>query len=111
MVDGLIRLMNTPHEVTGPINLGNPHEITMLELASNVLDLVGGNSELVHEALPADDPTQRRPTIEQAEAVLGWKPTTTLTEGLARTVDYFRSTASDVAPDMTYDVSRGRARN
>jgi UDP-glucuronate decarboxylase len=105
LVDGLIRLMNTSHEVTGPINLGNPHEITMLELASRVLELVGGDSRLVYEALPSDDPLQRQPVIDQAEAVLGWKPTTSLADGLARTVEYFRVNAGSA--EAIYDSSRG----
>jgi UDP-glucuronate decarboxylase len=91
MVDGLVRLMNTPHDVTGPINLGNPTEMTMLQLASKVVELVGGSSRIEHGPLPADDPVQRKPAIEQAAAVLDWRPTTTLDVGLARTVDYFRA--------------------
>jgi UDP-glucuronate decarboxylase len=91
MVDGLVRLMNTPHDVTGPINLGNPTEMTMLQLASKVLELVGGSSRIEHGPLPADDPVQRKPAIGQAAAVLDWRPTTTLDVGLARTVDYFRA--------------------
>ena len=91
LVDGLIRLMNTPHEVTGPINLGNPGEFTMLELASKVIDLVGSDSTIEYQPLPADDPVQRRPNIDQARDVLAWKPTVELDEGLARTIDYFRS--------------------
>jgi UDP-glucuronate decarboxylase len=90
LVDGLIRLMNTPHEVTGPINLGNPNEFTMSELADKVLALVGGSSELQHHPLPADDPTQRQPTIDQAKNLLGWTPQVQLDEGLLRTIDYFR---------------------
>jgi UDP-glucuronate decarboxylase len=105
MVDGLIRLMETPHEVTGPINLGNPHEITMLELASHVLELVGGTSKLIHEPLPADDPVQRQPVIDQAKSVLDWKPTTELADGLARTVDYFRSHAASLSADQVYDLN------
>jgi UDP-glucuronate decarboxylase len=92
MVDALDRMMNTPHEVTGPINLGNPYEMTMLELASKVLEFVGGTSSLEYRPLPADDPVQRQPTIDQAAALLDWKPTTHLDDGLARTIDYFRST-------------------
>jgi UDP-glucuronate decarboxylase len=91
MVDALIRLMNTPHEVTGPINLGNPYEMTMLELASKVLEFVGGSSKLEYRPLPADDPVQRQPAIEQAAAVLDWRPTTGLDDGLARTIEYFRT--------------------
>jgi UDP-glucuronate decarboxylase len=90
LVDGLIRLMNTPHEVTGPINLGNPNEFTMSELAGKVLALAGGSSELQHHPLPTDDPTQRQPTIDQAKNLLGWTPQVQLDEGLTRTIDYFR---------------------
>jgi UDP-glucuronate decarboxylase len=90
LVDGLLSLMNTPHEVTGPINLGNPSEITMLELAKLVLDISGNNSGIEYAPLPQDDPQRRRPAIEQAQQVLGWQPTTRLVEGLERTVDYFR---------------------
>jgi len=91
MVDGLIRLMNTPHEVTGPINLGNPHEFTMLELAERVIDTVGGGAEIEYRPLPADDPTQRQPNIERAMQTLDWKPRIELDEGLAQTVSYFRT--------------------
>jgi UDP-glucuronate decarboxylase len=90
LVDGLVSLMNTPHEVTGPINLGNPGEITMLELAKLILDIVGNNSGIDYAPLPQDDPQRRCPAIEQAQRVLGWQPTTRLVEGLERTVDYFR---------------------
>ena len=90
LVDGLIRLMNTPHEVTGPINLGNPAEFTMSELAAKVLAATGGRSELAFHPLPQDDPAQRRPIIEQARDVLGWAPRIELDEGLGHTIDYFR---------------------
>jgi UDP-glucuronate decarboxylase len=90
LVDGLMRLMNTPHEVTGPINLGNPNEFTMSELAERVLRMVGGSSELVHHPLPVDDPTQRQPDIAQAQEVLGWTPRVELEEGLAHTIEYFK---------------------
>ena len=89
MVDALIRLMDTPSEVTGPINLGNPHEFTMLELAHKVIELVGDGT-IEHRPRPADDPIQRRPDIAQAQELLDWKPTIDLDEGLVRTVDYFR---------------------
>ena len=89
MVDALIRLMDTPSEVTGPINLGNPHEFTMLELAQKVIELVGDGT-IEHRPRPADDPVQRRPDIAQAQELLDWKPTIDLDEGLVRTVDYFR---------------------
>jgi UDP-glucuronate decarboxylase len=90
LVDGLIRLMNSPHEVTGPINLGNPCEFTMLELATKVIDLVGKGGRIEYRPLPQDDPVQRRPNIDQAGQVLGWKPTVELDEGLSRTIAYFR---------------------
>src|SRR5690348_16591554 len=91
VVEGLILLMNTPHEVTGPINLGNPDELTLLELASKVVDLVGGPGRVEHRPLPKDDPMRRRPDITLGELVLGWKPTVDLDQGLARTVEHFRS--------------------
>jgi UDP-glucuronate decarboxylase len=91
MVDGLIRLMNTPHEVTGPINLGNPNEMTMNELAAQVLELVGGESAIEYRPLPADDPVQRQPNISLANQVLDWRPSVGLEQGLKQTVDYFRA--------------------
>ena len=91
VVEGLILLMNTPYEVTGPINLGNPDELTLLELASKVVDLVGGPGRVEHRPLPEDDPMRRRPDITLGELVLGWKPTVDLDQGLARTVEHFRS--------------------
>ena len=89
LVDGLMRLMDSGDEVTGPINLGNPGEFTMLELAQMVLELTGSRSELTLRPLPADDPRQRRPVIDQAREALGWAPRTALKEGLARTIAYF----------------------
>ena len=95
LVDGLMRLMDTPHEVTGPVNLGNPHEFTMLELANKVIDLIGKGGRIEFAPLPADDPVQRRPNIDKARELLGWKPAVELHEGLARTIDYFsRSSVS-----------------
>jgi UDP-glucuronate decarboxylase len=90
LVDGLIRLMNTPHEVTGPINLGNPSEFTVLELAELVVGITRSSSSLVHRPIPQDDPVRRRPSIEQAKGALGWEPLTQLDLGLRRTIDYFR---------------------
>jgi UDP-glucuronate decarboxylase len=92
LVDGLIKLMESPADVTGPINLGNPGEFTMLELAEMVLQLTGSRSQIVHHPLPQDDPRQRRPDIGQARKLLGWAPTIPLQKGLDRTVQYFRST-------------------
>ncbi len=91
MVDGLVRLMETSDEVTGPVNLGRPIEFTMIELARTVIDIVGSSSELVFQPLPPDDPVQRRPDITLARTVLGWEPKVELREGLTRTVEYFRT--------------------
>jgi UDP-glucuronate decarboxylase len=91
LVEGLVRLMESPEEVTGPVNLGNPGEFTMMELAQAVLELTGSPSEIRFEPLPSDDPTRRRPDISLAESTLGWSPVTPLAAGLPRTVDYFRS--------------------
>ena len=89
LVDALMLLMATPHEVTGPINLGNPVEFTMLELAEQVLELTGSSSPIEHRPLPQDDPTRRRPDITRAGETLGWAPTTQLRDGLERTIGYF----------------------
>ena len=89
LVEGLIRLMETGDDVTGPVNLGNPGEFTMLELAEKVTELAQGE-QIRHEPLPADDPTRRRPDIGRAQDLLGWAPTIELDEGLKRTVEYFR---------------------
>jgi UDP-glucuronate decarboxylase len=89
LVDGLIRLMETPEEVTGPINLGNPGEFTMRELAELVLELTGSASSIEFQPLPADDPRQRKPDISKAETVLDWRPSTPLRDGLAKTIAYF----------------------
>jgi len=90
LVDGLIKLMESPREVVGPINLGNPGEFSMLELAQQVIAEVGGSSTIEYQPLPQDDPTQRQPNIDRANKTLGWSPTIDLAEGLRRTVAYFR---------------------
>ncbi|MFY8142260.1 MAG: UDP-glucuronic acid decarboxylase family protein [Caulobacter sp.] len=89
LVDGLIRLMNTGDEVTGPINLGNPVEFTMKQLAELVLELTGSPSTIVHRPLPSDDPRQRQPDITLAKQVLDWTPTAPLKVGLMKTIEYF----------------------
>ena len=91
LVEGLISLMNSGKEVTGPVNLGNPGEFSISELAEKVVALVGSDSKIVYEPLPADDPLQRKPDISQAQELLGWQPTIPLDEGLPRTVEYFRT--------------------
>ena len=97
LIDGLIRLMNTPDDVTGPINIGNPKEFTILELATRVIELTGSRSRIVHRPLPQDDPRQRRPDISRANDVLKWVPKTELSEGLARTIAYFEELLKDDA--------------
>lgn len=89
LVDGLVRLMITPDDFTGPVNLGNPVEMTMLELATLVLDLTGSASPLTHRPLPQDDPRQRQPDITLARNTLGWEPKVALRDGLLRTIEYF----------------------
>ena len=96
LIEGLIRLMNTPDDVTGPVNLGNPVEFTIRELAEQVLAKTRSASELLQEPLPEDDPRQRQPDIDLARALLDWQPVVPLAEGLDRTIDYFRRIGSDV---------------
>ena len=90
LIDGFVRLMNTAPEITGPINLGNPGEYTMLELAENVLRLVGSKSKLTFKPLPQDDPRQRKPDISLAKEKLDWQPKVNLDEGLKETIAYFK---------------------
>ncbi len=89
LVDGLIRLMDSGDSVIGPLNLGNPGEFTIRQLAEMVLDLTGSSSKIVHRPLPVDDPKQRKPDISKAQEALGWRPTVPLREGLMKTVAYF----------------------
>jgi UDP-glucuronate decarboxylase len=89
LVEALIRLMNTADEITGPINLGNPGEFTIRELAERIIALSGSRSKIVFQPLPADDPKQRKPDISQARSLLGWSPTVALDEGLKKTLTYF----------------------
>ncbi|SFK27581.1 UDP-glucuronic acid decarboxylase family protein [Methylorubrum salsuginis] len=89
LIEAMMRMMATGPEVTGPINIGNPGEFTIRELAEAVIDLTGSTSKLVHRPLPPDDPRQRRPDITKAQTVLGWEPTIALREGLTKTIAYF----------------------
>ena len=89
LIEGLVRLMNSSPEITGPINLGNPDEFSMLELAELVLELTGSKSKLEYRDLPIDDPVRRQPDISRAKQELGWEPSIPLREGLARTIAYF----------------------
>ncbi len=90
LIDGFVRLMEQD-KLVGPVNIGNPGEFTMLELAEKVIQLTGTQSRIVYEALPADDPKQRQPDIELAKTELGWEPRVSPDEGLVETIDYFRS--------------------
>ncbi|KIO46903.1 MULTISPECIES: UDP-glucuronic acid decarboxylase family protein [Porphyromonadaceae] len=90
LVEGMIRTMQTDDSFTGPVNIGNPNEFTILELAHQILELTGSKSKIVFKPLPSDDPKQRKPDITMAEKVLDWKPAIPLREGLLRTIDYFR---------------------
>jgi UDP-glucuronate decarboxylase len=95
LIDGLVRLMAAPAEVTGPLNIGNPAEFSVLELATMVVELIGSHSRIVHCPRPDDDPKQRRPDISRAQDLLDWKPHTVLKEGLMRTIGYFHRLLSD----------------
>jgi UDP-glucuronate decarboxylase len=114
MVSGFLKMMDTDRDITGPINLGNPNEMTVRELADVILDITGSRSKIVHRPLPPDDPRQRRPDISEAHKVLDWKPRTPLREGLIKTIAYFEqllaegkippSTTETVIPEQTIRV-------
>jgi UDP-glucuronate decarboxylase len=89
MIVGLVSMMETSPDIVGPINLGNPNELSVRALAETIRELTGSRSKIVHQPLPAYDPEKRRPDISEAERLLGWRPTTSLKEGLARTIPYF----------------------
>ena len=103
LVDALVRLMTTPDEVTGPINLGNPAEMTVKALAERVIALTGSRSKIEYRPLPQDDPKQRQPDIARAKETLGWAPTTPLEAGLAKTVAYFDQLlkSGEATPDLS----------
>jgi UDP-glucuronate decarboxylase len=107
LVDALVRLMATPDEVTGPINLGNPAEMTVKGLAERVIALTGSRSRIEYRPLPEDDPKQRQPDIARARETLGWAPTTPLDEGLARTVAYFDRLlkSGEATPDLSRRIA------
>jgi UDP-glucuronate decarboxylase len=94
LIEGFVRLMNQD-DVIGPMNIGNPGEFTILELAQKVIAQTGSKSKIIHEALPLDDPKQRQPDITQARKVLGWEPTVSLDEGLKPTIAYFDKVLSE----------------
>jgi UDP-glucuronate decarboxylase len=90
LIDGFVRLMESPESFTGPVNLGNPTEFSILELTEKIIRLTGSKSKHVFLPLPQDDPTQRKPDIALAKAQLGWEPKVPLEEGLVKTIDYFK---------------------
>lgn len=92
LLDGMIRMMNTGEEITGPINVGNPGEFTILQLAEMVIRMTGSKSKIIYNPLPSDDPMQRKPDITKAKEILGWQPTIALEEGLKHTIEYFKNT-------------------
>jgi UDP-glucuronate decarboxylase len=91
MIDGLVKMMSSPDDYTGPVNIGNPNEYSILELARKILEKTGSRSKIAYKPLPQDDPLKRRPDITLAKKRLGWEPATDLTEGLKRTIEYFQS--------------------
>jgi UDP-glucuronate decarboxylase len=100
LIEAFIRLMASDRQITGPINLGNPEEFTMLELAQLVLELASSSSPIVFKPLPSDDPKQRRPQIQMAKQLLDWEPTTSVRQGLIKTIDYFREVLSYTAQPL-----------
>jgi UDP-glucuronate decarboxylase len=97
LIEAFVRLVNTEDDCTGPMNLGNPGEFSIRELAERVIAMTGSKSRVVYRPLPSDDPTQRQPDIRLAREKLSWEPHVPLAEGLARTIDYFRDFVSGAA--------------
>jgi UDP-glucuronate decarboxylase len=97
LVEAILRMIETPKNVTGPINIGNPNEFTIRELAELVIELTGTKGKIMHEPLPSDDPRQRQPDIAKAREVLGWEPKTQLRVGLVKTIGYFDRLLSEEA--------------
>jgi len=109
LVDGLLRLMETPDEVTGPVNLGNPVEFTIRQLAETVISLTGSSSKIAYRPLPEDDPRQRCPDIGLAQNLLGWTPRVQLRDGLMKTVEYFERLLRQVPRDERLPVPSANA--
>lgn len=91
LIEGMVKMMNTDDSIIGPVNLGNPHELTILELAEKIIRISGSNSKIVFKELPNDDPRQRQPDISLANKQLEWQPTIELNEGLQYMIDYFKN--------------------
>ena len=95
LIEGMVRMMNSGDDFTGPVNIGNPGEFTMLELAEKIIAMTGSYSKIVFHPLPSDDPKMRRPNIELAKSKLSWSPQVNLDEGLEKTIAYFKSKANN----------------
>ena len=106
-VGGIVKLLMAPDtpDIHDPVNIGNPHELTVMEIARKVLSLTASSSKIVHEPLPQDDPKVRRPDITRAQKLLGWNPTIALEEGLRRTIDYFRTKLNTASSRLSGDAS------
>jgi len=94
LINGIVKLMETPDSITGPINIGNPDEFSIKELAEKIIEITGSKSKITFEPLPTDDPTQRKPNISKAKEILKWEPKIKLEEGLVKTIEYFKKTLS-----------------
>jgi UDP-glucuronate decarboxylase len=102
LIDAIVLMMDTPEDVTGPINLGNETEFTVAQLAGLVIKLTNSKSKLIHKPIPADDPRQRKPDTRLADRVLGWKATTPLEVGLQWTINYFDALLGDIPPSRQH---------
>jgi UDP-glucuronate decarboxylase len=111
LIEGCVRLMATPDDFTGPVNLGNPMEITVRELARNILRLTGSRSSLVYNPLPSDDPRRRQPDISLARDVLNWQPVAVLEEGLLKTIEYLDQLLSTPGYKIPSAVTNGLERH
>ena len=111
LIDGFVRFMGSPDDFVGPVNLGNPTEVSVRELANMILDITGSQSRLVFERLPSDDPRQRQPDVALAKTRLGWAPQVGLEDGLLRTIEYFEALLSRPKRKVTKGISRRRERD
>jgi len=102
LVEGMIRMMASSDEFTGPVNIGNPIEFTILELAEKVIQLTGSTSKIIHKPLPSDDPMMRQPDITLAKKELDWSPEIDLEEGLIKTIEFFKSDIFKLMPEKSY---------
>ncbi len=111
LINGMIKMMNTPGSVQGPINLGNPNELTIGMLAEKIIEITQSASEIIHKPLPQNDPERRKPDISQAKDLLDWKPTVELEQGLEKTIAYFRSLDLPKDGEELYGLARTQAMN